>query len=202
LKRQVSCLLDDQSSCPRISPTKLLQKAINKIQELFTSKDYAHYSTTAFSWLGKKTGEILVSATTWSRVVRELGLKRNSMRIYPAKPTIGIRASMPGQIWHLDQTILKLQDGTKAFVQCIIDNFSRYVLAWKVTSDYGGTRTKELLETAIIHARELGLELIPDVFVDSGVENINDELNQLVADNLIQRTIAQIDIEIYNSMIE
>jgi len=39
------------------------------------------------------------SPSTWSRVVRELGLKRNRIRIYPAKPKTGIRASGPGQIW-------------------------------------------------------------------------------------------------------
>ena len=63
---------------------------------------------------------------------------------------VGIRTSAPGQICHLDETILRLGDGTGAFVPCIIDNYSRYALAWKVSKDYGGVRTKELLETALV----------------------------------------------------
>ena len=150
----------------------------------------------ALSWLGKKTGEVMASPSTCSRVVRELGLKRNRIRIYPAKPKIGIRASAPGQIWHLDQTILRLGDGSQAFVQCVIDNYSRYVLAWKVSKDYGGVRTKELLESALAKAKSLSLNIKPNVLVDSGSENVNEVvIESLVKSDLISMTIAQIDIE-------
>jgi len=56
IKREVTCLLADQSSCPRVSPTQLMQTDVNKIKELFIPMDFAHYSTTALSWLAKKTG--------------------------------------------------------------------------------------------------------------------------------------------------
>jgi transposase InsO family protein len=168
----------------------MIRSEIRKIQDLYTSKDFSHYSIQALSWLGKKTGEVMASPSTWSRVIRELGLKKNRIRIYPPKPRIGIRASAPGQIWHLDQTILRLGDGTKAFVQCIIDNYSRYVLAWKVSKDYGGARTKELIEKALAKARSLGLHLKPNVLV------------VLVDSGSISMTIAQIDIEQRNSMVE
>jgi hypothetical protein len=82
----------------------------------------------------------------------------------------------------------------------VIDNFSRYVLAWKVSPDYGGLRTRELLERAI--ATQLGLDLIPNVFVDSGTENLNSHVDQLVDADLISRTVAQIDDEASNSMVE
>ncbi len=156
----------------------------------------------SLSWLGKKTGDIVASASTWSRVIRDLGLKRNRLRVYPPKPKIGIRASAPGQIWHLDLTILRLQDGTRAFVQAIIDNYSRYVLAWKVSKDYGGVRTKDLIHEALLMAQSLGLRMVPDVLVDSGTENLNTHVDELVTSELIRRTVAQIDIEASNSMIE
>jgi transposase InsO family protein len=202
LKREVKCLLDDRPSCPRVSPTQLIRSEIRKIQDLYTSKDFSHYSIQALSWLGKKTGVVTASPSTWSRVIRELGLKKNRIRIYPPKPKVGIRASAPGQIWHLDQTILRLGDGTKAFVECIIDNYSRYVLAWKVSKDYGGARTKELIEQALAKARSLGLHSKPNVLVDSGSENINQEVGVLVESESISLTIAQIDIEQSNSMVE
>lgn len=118
------------------------------------------------------------------------------------KPKTGIRASAPGKIWHLDLTILRLQEGSRAFIQAIIDNFSRYVLAWKVSQDYGGLRTKELLLQAIGKAQSLGLKMIPNVLVDSGCENNNEHVDKLVSTNLITRTIAQIDIDFSNSMVE
>ena len=116
IKREVKCLLEDRPSCPLVSPTQLIRSEIRKIQDLYTSKDFSHYSIQALSWLGKKTGEVMASPSTWSRVIRELGLKRSRTRIYPPKPKVGIRASAPGQIWHLDLTVLRLQDGSRAFV--------------------------------------------------------------------------------------
>ena len=194
LKREVKCLLEDRPSCPRVSPTQMIRSEIRRIQDLYTSKDFSHYSIQALSWLRKRTGEVMASPSTWSRVIRELDLKRNRIRIYPAKPKIGIRASAPGQIWHLDQTVLRLQDGSRAFIQCIIDNFSRYVLAWKVSRDYGGFRTKELIENALAKAKSLDLNVKPNVIVDSGSENINKNVEHLKSLDLISITIAQIEI--------
>ena len=165
----MSCELKDQPSCPRISPTKLTTSELTKIKDIYTSKDFAHYSVLSLSWLGKKTGQVIASASTWSRVIRELGLKRNRVRIYPSKPKVGVRASTPGEIWHLDLSILRRQDGTRAFVQAVIDNFSRYVLAWKVSRDYGGLRTKELILKAIAKAHSL-IPLTSFEGVESGAD--------------------------------
>jgi hypothetical protein len=70
IKRQVRCELMDQPSCPRVSPTKLTPGEITKIKDLYTSKDFLHYSVLSLSWLCKKTGQIIASASTWSRVIR------------------------------------------------------------------------------------------------------------------------------------
>ena len=40
------------------------------------------------------------------------------------------------------------------------------------------------------------------MLVDSGTENLNSDVDSLVAGKLIERTVAQIDIEFSNSMIE
>ena len=74
--------------------------------------------------------------------------------------------------------------------------------AEKIRRDYGGRRTKELILTAVLKAKDLGLNLTPDVFVDSGSENLNEHLDQLVSTNIVKRTVAQIDVEFSNSMIE
>ena len=76
-------------------------------------------------------------------------------------------------------------------------------MAWKVSKDYGGVRTKELLETDLAKAQSLGLNVKPNVLVDSGGENLNEVVMEgLVKSKLISMTIAQIDIEQSNSMVE
>jgi len=46
IKRQVTCLLQDQLCCPRVSPTKLTWTEVSKIKQLATSSEFAHYSIT------------------------------------------------------------------------------------------------------------------------------------------------------------
>ena len=50
--------------------------------------------------------------------------------MYPAKPKVGLRAYAPNELWHVDVTIIRLLDGTKAYLHAVIDNFSRRILAW------------------------------------------------------------------------
>ena len=57
LKREVKCLLEDRPSCPRVSTTQMIRSEIRKIQDLYTSKDFGHYSMHALSCLGKKQVE-------------------------------------------------------------------------------------------------------------------------------------------------
>ena len=193
------CLLQDQSSCPRSSPQKLITKEVTAIVNMFTDKAFAHYSMTQLMWLGKKNEIVHASVSTWSRVAEHFGLKRPGKRVYPPKPKCGVRASVPGQIWHLDVSIMKQADGTKGYIQAVIDNFSRYVLAWHVSPDYGGMRTKALIEKAIARSLELGVDIIPEIIVGGGRENHNSMVGSLVNSGLIIVTEA---VEFSNSMIE
>jgi len=43
---------------------------------------------------------------------------------------------------------------------------------------------------------------VPSAVMDSGVENVNTKVNELVSDGTIKRIIAQVDIAQSNSMIE
>ena len=98
--------------------------------------------------------------------------------------------------------MIKLVDGTRCFVQAIIDNFSRYILSYTVTKEYGGIQTKKLLTNALQKAKNLGLETVPEVFVDGGSENTNSDVQGLVNLGKIVKTICQIEVDFSNSMIE
>ena len=203
IKRQVKCALPDQSSCPRLSPTKITSKETLVIKEFVTAKEYSHFSINSLAMLAKREKKVFASVTAWYRIVREYALRRPGIRIYPPKPKIGIRALRPNEIWHIDQSVFRIVNGPRVYIQAIIDNFSRYVLAWKVTETYGGVRTKALIEEALRVANRDSRDIvIPNIFVDSGTENLNDDVDSLVKTDQIIRTIAQIDVEFSNSMIE
>ncbi|NRA64507.1 MAG: DDE-type integrase/transposase/recombinase [Pseudobacteriovorax sp.] len=200
LKSNASCELENVAQCPRHHPTALSNTEIGKIIEYVTSKRFAHFSIASLALYTKRQGDVFASHITWSRVVRKLKLRRPLKRIYPAKPKIGIRASAPNKLWHIDASIIKLQDGTKCFIQAIIDNHSRYILACRATKNYGGIRTKELLRQALTKVQHSPSK--PAIMPDKGSENLNDEVDILLREHQLERIIAQIDVDFSNSMVE
>ena len=144
-KTEDECGLDDVSSCPRKSPQQLTPSEVKTIQEMVTSDDYRHVPTSRLAILAQRLGKIFASPSTWSRLVRMHKWRRPRHRVHPAKPKIGIRAFIPNEIWHVDTTLIRLLDGSHAYIHAVIDNFSRRILAWNVSAVFNPSITAELL---------------------------------------------------------
>ena len=130
------CLLDDQSSCPKSSPTPSTGGEIAAVRQMATSPDLRHVSTGGLAVLAQRMGSVFASATTWCRLVRERGWRRPRLCIHPAQPKVGIRATKPTEIWHLDTTLIRLLDHTRLYLHAVIDNFSRRILAWRLVDRF------------------------------------------------------------------
>ena len=197
-KHEGECGLDDVSSCPRTSPQQLMAVEIDAIKEMVTSDEYRHVPTGTLALLAQRLGRVFASPTTWYRLVRAYKWRRPRRRIHPAKPKVGIRASRPNEIWHVDMTVIRLLDGTRAYLHGVIDNFSRRILAWKVSPTFDPDCTAELL---LIASADL-VDQTPTVLTDGGVENFNSAVDKLITSGILSRLLAMTDIVFSNSMIE
>ena len=191
------CELDDRSSCPRSHPTQLTPAEVNTIQEMVTATEYRHMPLRTLSLYAQRIGKVFASATTWAKLVRQRGWRRPRRRVYPEKPKTGIRTTKPNEYWHIDVTVIKLLDGTKAYLHAVIDNFSHRILSWRLAEGLEPSTTCEILTEA-----GKNLDLRPTVVADSGVENVNGQVDQLIADGLLHRVLAQVEVSFSNSMIE
>ena len=197
-KREEECGLDDMPSCPRTSPQQLTYTEVETIKEMVTSDEYRHVPTATLAILAQRLGRVFASPTTWFRLVRLYKWRRPRLRVHPAKPKLGIRASSPNEIWHVDTTVIRLLDGTRAYVHAVIDNFSRRILAWRVCSTFNPGITAELLLVGVSGL----VDTRPTLLVDGGVENYNSAVDELVDSGLLKRLLAQTDISFSNSLIE
>jgi len=146
------------------------------------------------------SGSRFASASTWQRLVRERGWRRPRLRVHPESPTVGIRATRPNDIWHTDTTIIRLLDGTKAYLHAVIDNFSRRILSWRLADRFEvGNSVALLLEAGrgVLRAGDP-----PTLLADSGVENKNGAVDELIESGLLRRILAMTEIRYSNSMIE
>src|SRR5205807_1231486 len=71
--------------------------------------------------------------------------RRPRLRVHPVKPKIGLRTTRPNEMWHIDTTVIRLLDGTRAYMHAVIDNFSRRILAWRVAETFAPVNSVAVL---------------------------------------------------------
>ena len=155
-KREQECGLDDVPSCPRTSPQQLTSAEVETVKQMVTSDEYRHVPTGTLAQLAQRLGKVFASPTTWYRLVRCYKWRRPRGRVYPASPKVGIRASRPNEIWHVDTTLIRLLDGSRGYLHAVIDNFSRRILAWKVCAKFD---PDTYFTVTVWHANDKSFEL-------------------------------------------
>src|SRR5499426_277883 len=134
---------------------------------MVTAPEYRHVPTGTLAVLARRLNTVSASPSTWYRLVRTFGWRRPRLRLHPAKPKVGLRTSRPDEMWHIDTTVIRLLDGTRAYLHAVIDNFSRRILAWRVADTFApGNSVAVLLEASQGATRGASA---PVVLADAGV---------------------------------
>ncbi len=89
------------------------------------SPNYRHVPTGTRAAVAQRLRTVWASASTWYRLVQRFGWRRPPLRVHAAKPTKGLRTTRSDETWHIDTTVIRLLDGTRAYLHAVIDNFSR-----------------------------------------------------------------------------
>ena len=103
-------------------------------------------------------------------------------------------------MWHIDTTVIRLLDGTRAYLHAVIDNFSRRILAWRVAETFAPVNSVAVLVDASRGA--LAANTTPIVLADAGVENVNALVDDLITTGVLRRVLAFTELKFSNSMIE
>jgi putative transposase len=103
-------------------------------------------------------------------------------------------------MWHIDTTVIRLLDGTRAYLHAVIDNFSRRILAWRVVETFAPVNSVVVLVEAGRGATPS--ETTPVVLADAGVENVNAHVDELISTGALRRVLAFTELKFSNSMIE
>lgn len=99
-RAEKACELTNRSSCPRTSPAQLAATEVATIKNMVLAPEYRHMPLGTLSRYAQRIGKVFASASTWAKLVRERGWRRPRQRVHPPKPTVGVRASQPNEIWH------------------------------------------------------------------------------------------------------
>jgi transposase InsO family protein len=167
--RKEQCELNDRPSYPQYMPQQFTPDEVTSIEDFVTGDEYRHVPTGTWAILAQRLGKVFASASTWRRLVKVHRWRRTRQRVHPAKPKVGIRAMKSNEIWHIDTAVVRLLDGNRANLHAVIDNYSRRILSWKVSSTFNPIATADILLTA-----SKGMsDCKPILLADGGVENFN-----------------------------
>ena len=197
---QPACALDDRSSCPHTSPHRLTPREILAIKDMVTAVEYRHVPVGTLAVLAQRLSKVCASPSTWYHLVRKYGWRRPRLRVHPAKPKVGLRTTRANEMWHIDTTVIRLLDGSRAYLHAVIDNFSRRILAWRVAESFTPVTSVAVLVDASRSATPS--ETPPAVLADGGIENVNAQVDELITTGVRRRVLAFTDLRFSNSMIE
>jgi len=97
-----------------------------------------------------------------------------------------VRAARPNEYWHVDVTVIRLITGVKVYLHAVIGDFSRRILAWWLAERLNPMTTCKALVEA---GKEAGC--VPTVVADSGVENVNGQVDEVVETGVLRHTDQQ-----------
>ena len=190
------------TNCKQRKPNQITHDELEIMRRLITSKRYSYMPIQSLCLLAQRNGKLFCSLDSWYKYKRIFNWNRPRKNKEPKKDKIGIRAKAPNEIWHIDVTQVKIMRSLVVYIQAIYDNFSKFVLAWKVSSDISAVNTVELIKLAKEKALRLGNQNLPTIMSDGGSENDNHKVLNFINSKNIKRMIARVDIHFSNSMVE
>ena len=143
---------------------------------MVTSQEYRHVPTGTLAVLAQRLAKVFASSSTWYRLVRVHRWRRPRTRVHPAKPKVGIRASKPNEYCHVDTTVIRLLDGTRACLHAVIDHFSGMILPWPVADRFEPANALAVLSDTSHQVTDASHP--PTILANRSVENFNSSVEE------------------------
>ncbi|RYZ85973.1 MAG: transposase, partial [Proteobacteria bacterium] len=156
------------AECGRRHPQQLTAKEVETMRVYLCSKEYAHIPVQSLCKLAQRKGDLFCSVDTWYKYKKMYDWQRPHRKWKAKRKERGVRATESNQIWHVDVTHIKLASGKTMYLQAVIDNFSRYIVAWKLSEKISSLKTVDLLKQARRNLQNRGDRIPCQIMTDGG----------------------------------
>ena len=198
----VQCKKSPLFLCKKTYPNQLSAKEYNTMNSLLTAEIFQYWPISSVYYHAIREKLVFACLQTWYNYVKKAGIKRLPLRKKKIFK-LGIRADYPNQWWHADITIIKTLDGAKNYLYLIVDNYSRFVINWRLEKKISKQIRLETIKEAYNRYKPDNNEPI-NLMVDGGTENNNIIVDEFIAreEIIMQKWIALLDIDFSNSIVE
>ena len=201
-KRKIQCLLSPTDICVKQNPLTVSPTELNTIKQFIEDEQYKDFPLVSVYYEMMRKGKAFMSLTTFYKYAKLFDNAVKS-RLFKAKQKTGIRAAKPKEIIHADVCVYRPLDNTKAFIYFIVDNFSRMILGWRISTQYNSSVMLDNLRTVYCEYLLEKEDPLAVLLVDDGIENKGSVSSAIQKQDIkLKRLVAQKDIHFSNSMIE
>ena len=171
-----------------------------------SNRKYLHWPTAAIWAKAIRNTDISMSLASWYRYTKALGITKTRALKKVSKTKKSVRASSVNEIWHMDVSHFKTEDNIKFYIYTVVDNFSRRIIKYEVSTILSAKVRLNSLKEAIHTEFDADLNQVPslNLIVDGGSENNNTIIHDFIKSCHvnIDKKIALRDVVFSNSIVE
>lgn len=189
--------------CNNVYPQQLTVKEVHKMHRMLSNEKYLHWPIISVAHYAIKRSVLQVHPNTWYKYARLMKIKRRRHKKIYRTYEEGVRATAPNEKWHADITEIETADGKTSYIYLVVDNFSRYILSWRISDKISAAIR---LDTFIEAIQRSGLKTDDirktELIVDGGTENNNKQVETFIQKYPVEKLVALKDILYSNSVVE
>jgi transposase InsO family protein len=194
----LGCTYNDNKKCSVSRPSQLTMEEQRKLARFARSKQFKKFSTVSLMYYCKRKNLLNCSLESWYKYLRLYGIDRKNKRFKKITYRNGLRAKSVDEYWHIDITEIKYGFNKKAYLQVVVDNYSRMIVGWKLSLN----KKMELTYKTLMKSFKVSPAFNCVIISDKGTENTGEVPVNLLLGRGIRQLIAKKDIRYSNSMVE
>jgi putative transposase len=181
--------LQDRTATPRRVWNKLPAAVTQAVLELALKEPELSPRKLAVSFVDRQ--QYFVSEASVYRLLKAHDLITSpAFILMKASDTFAHPTTAPNQLWQTDFTYLRVIGWGWFYLSTVLDDFSRYILAWKLCTTMTATDVSDTLETAL---RSSGLERVrvrhrPRLLSDNGPSYLSAQLGSWLEEHGMAHT--------------
>jgi hypothetical protein len=203
LEARFDCFDSYTQLCIKRHPQQLENKEVQKIKTLLTAPETDHWPINSIQGDALRKKKLVASLYSWYKYARIWGVKKKLIK--KQLKTKGLIATAPNEYLHVDTTFYSLNDGQKVCISFVMDNYSKMILGYHVSSrntfDIVRASVSKALKVISQHPTQKHSFLV----TDGGKENHNkyiDEFISKLSKHKLTKIRALKDIRFSNSPVE
>jgi len=148
-------------------------------------------SARQLAWLFTDQEGYFVSESSVFRLLKRFDLVESpAFQLIAAADRFAHPTRRVNELWQTDFTYFKIQGWGWYYLSTVLDDYSRYILAWKLTPTMAATDVQETLELALVQTRldQVRVRHRPRLLSDNGPCYVSGELRRFLESRQIEHT--------------